>query len=59
MEREFIYSVQSEGQKLELMKQIKALLTLGTEAEGTDRVDAEGPQSWAFRALANSVTCGL
>ena len=41
MEREFIYSVQSEGQKLELMKQIKALLTLGTEAEGTDRAQKQ------------------
>ena len=50
MEQEFVYSVQSEGQKLELTEQIKIVSAQGTGAEGTGRVDAEGYHSWAFRA---------
>ena len=50
VEQEFVYSVQSEGQKLELTEQIKIVSAQGTGAEGTGRVDAEGYHSWAFRA---------
>lgn len=49
MEQEFVYSVQSEGQKLELTEQIKTVPDQGTEAEGAGRVEAEGHKSWAFR----------
>ena len=49
MEQEFVYSVQSEGQKLELTEQIKTVPEQSTEAEGAGRVEAEGHKSWAFR----------
>lgn len=52
MEQECFYSVQSEGQKLELTEQIKTnkVPEQGTEAEGAGRVEAEGHKSWAFRS---------
>lgn len=49
VEQEFVYSVQSEGQKLELTEQIKTVPEQSTEAEGAGRVEAEGHKSWAFR----------
>ena len=48
VEQEFVYFVQSEGQKLELTEQIKTVPDQGTEAEGAGRVEAEGHKSWAF-----------
>lgn len=60
MEQEFVCSVQSEGQSLELTEQIKKVSLFPAwdiEADGTGRVDAgdrcPGPSGF----LGNSVNC--